>query len=121
MDEAETIRRLAFLVSAGWRQRRSEREIARDLVESGVPAERATGMAHDVKKAIQAGVQSAFTAGLSAPDGPPADPLLAEAFRLGHDEFLRATRRVWFRRLAVPLGLLLALTVAIVGWWLHWW
>jgi hypothetical protein len=121
MDESEAARGWISIVSAGLRQRRSEREIASDLLRIGVPAEQANNIAHDVRKAFRAGVLAAFTAGLSAPKGPPADPLLAEAFRLGHNEFRREARIALVRELAAPIGVLVLLLFAIVGWWRDWW
>jgi hypothetical protein len=120
-DDEEAIRDLVRIVSAGLRRHRSEREIADDLMATGVPAADATKIAFDVKKGIQAGVQAAFTGGLSATEGPPADPLLAAAFRFGHDEFRRTVRRIWIQRLAAPVGVLLLLIAAVAGRFFHWW
>ncbi len=121
MDEAEAIRRLVRLVSDGLRRSRPEPEIVAQLVAAGIPEDKAPELFAAIKQAIQAGVLAAFTEGLSAPDGPPADPLLAEAFREGQAAFRRSVRRVWLERLAIPVGLVLLLTVLVLGRLLGWW
>ncbi|HMP02674.1 MAG TPA: hypothetical protein PKD86_00710 [Gemmatales bacterium] len=121
MDEADAIQRLVRLISDGLRLSRPEPEIVAQLVAAGIPDEKAPELFAAVKQAIQAGVQAAITEGLSAPDGPPADPLLAAAFREGQAAFRGSIRRVWLERLAIPLGLVLLLTVLLVGRLLGWW
>lgn len=121
MSEGETIRRLVRLVSDGLRRSRPEPEIISQLVVSGIPEDKARELFAAVKRAIQAGVQAAFTDGLSAPDGPPADPLLAEAFRVGQAAFRGSVRRAWLERLAIPVGLVVFLAVLYLGRQMGWW
>ena len=120
MDEADAIRRLVRLISDGLRRRRPEPEIVDQLVAAGIPNGEASEMFAAVKHEIQAGVQAAFTDGLSAPDGPPADPLLAEAFRQGQAAFYGSVRWAWVQWLAIPVGLIL-LAVLFLGWLMGWW
>ena len=121
MGEADPRRRLVRVVSNGLRRNRPEPEIISQLVAAGVPDDKAPELFDAVKQAIQAGVQAAFTEGLSAPDGPPADPLLAEVFREGQAAFRGSIRRVWLERLAIPVGVVLFLVVVYLGRWLGWW
>ncbi len=121
MGEADAIRHLIRLVSDGLRRSRPEPEIVAQLVAAGIPEDKAPELFAAVKKAIQAGVQAAFTGGLSAPDGPPTDLLLAEAFREGQAAFRGSVNGVWLKRLAVAVGLLLVLVLMFLGRWLGWW
>ncbi len=120
MSEADAIRRLVRLVSDGLRQKRPEPEILAQLAAAGIPKDKAPELFAAVKQAIQAGVQAAFTEGLSAPDGPPADPVLAEAFREGQAAFRGSVRRIWVERgvvAAVGLGVVVAAVTRLLGWW----
>lgn len=121
MDDTDAIKRLVRLISDGLRRKRPEPEIVNQLVAAGIPDGQAAEMFTAVKHARQAGIQAAFTDGLSAPDGPPADPLLAEAFRQGQTAFHGAVRWAWVQWLAVPVGLVLLLAVLFLGWLLGWW
>jgi hypothetical protein len=116
VGEAEAIRGLVRLISDGLRRRSPERELVAQLVAAGIPEGQAPELLVAVRQAIQAGVQAEFTGGLSAPDGPPADPLLAEAFRVGRSSFRGAVRQAWLERLVVPLILLVLLVVGVVAW-----
>ncbi|MCE9530948.1 MAG: hypothetical protein K8T89_07470 [Planctomycetes bacterium] len=119
--EAESIPKVVRLVSEGMRQRQPEREIVAKLVDTGIPAEKAPALYGAIRHAIQAGVQAGFTGGLSAPGGPPADPLLAEAFRQGRAAFAVAVRNGWLMRFALPIVLVLLLTLGLIGWLSGWW
>src|SRR5262249_20103121 len=121
VGEADAIRRLVRLVSDGLRRSRPRAKILAQLVAEGISHDKAPELFAAVKQGIQAGVQAAFTAGLSAPDGPPADPLLAEAFREGQAALRGSVRRVWLERLAIPVGLVLLLAVLFLGRLLGWW
>ena len=68
-----------------------------------------------VKAACQQGVQAVITEGLSAPEGPPKDPLLAEAFRVGQANMRGAVRMVWLQRVLVLLVIVAA--VAAIAWY----
>jgi hypothetical protein len=121
VSEAEATRRLTRLVSDGLRRSRPEPEIVARLIGAGIPADKAPELFTAIKLAIQAGVQAALTEGLSAPDGPPAEPLLAEAFREGQVAFRMSVRRAWLERLAIPMGLVFLLVAAFLGVWVGWW
>jgi len=121
MGDAEMIRRLVRLVSDGLRKSRPEPEITARLVEEGIPADTAPTLFAAIRQAIHAGVQAAITDGLSAPDGPPADPLLAEAFREGQAALRSSVLRVWLGRLAIPVGAVLLLVFVWMGRLLEWW
>lgn len=118
MDEAQAIRGLVRLVADGLRQRDQEPQLVARLVAAGIPEGQAPELVAAIRQAIQAGVQAEFTGGLSAPDGPPTDPLLAEAFRFGQASFRGEVRRAWVGKLAVPFAVVVLVAVALAVWWL---
>lgn len=120
MGEADANRRLVRLVSDGLRRSRSEREMVACLIAAGIPDDEAPEVFAAIRQALRAGVQAALTDGLSAPDGPPADPLLAEAFREGQTAFRGSVRRVWVERgliAVVALGAVVAAATRLLGLW----
>jgi hypothetical protein len=121
VDERAAIRQLVRLIADGLRRSRPEAEIVAQVMSAGIPADKAPEVFAAVKQALRAGVQAAVTEGLSAPEGPPADPLLAEAFRQGQMAFRGSLRRVWFERLAVPVAFVLLIAILLLGRLLGWW
>jgi hypothetical protein len=87
-----------------------EAAVVDKLIRAGVPAADAPEVFRTVKTACQQGVQSVITDGASCPDGPPKDPLLAEAFRAGQESIQTATRDSLIGGLVKPL-----LIAAVVG------
>ena len=114
MSESRDIKRLVRLVADGLLRREPESAVVEKLVAAGVPPNEAPAVYRAVKAACRQGVQAVVTEGLSAPDGPPKDPMLAEAFRVGQATMRGAVRTVWLRRLVV-LALVVALVVAVVA------
>jgi hypothetical protein len=91
MPQSRDIKTIVSLVADGLLRRESESAVVEKLVAAGVPASDAPAVYHRLKAACQQGVQAVITAGLSAPNGPPQDPLLAEAFRVGQASMRGAT------------------------------
>lgn len=116
MSEAETMRGLVRLVADGLCRRAAEPEIVARLVIAGIPESRAPELMATVRQSIQAGVTAEVTDGLSAPNGPPDDPLLAEAFRYGQASLRREARRARLERLA-PFVVVATLIAALAAWW----
>jgi hypothetical protein len=115
MSEERRIKQLVKLVANGLRRSEPQRDILARLVAAGVPDAEAPGLFRAVKSACQQGVLSVVTGGASAPEGPPADPLLAEAFREGQPSLRGAGARVWLQRLVV-LALVVGAVVLLVYW-----
>jgi hypothetical protein len=97
------IRQLVRIVEDGLRRRRSDPEIVAQLTAAGVPEANSPALYAAVKAALQQGIMSVLTGGASAPDGPPSDPLLAEAFRAGQENIRFAAKRVWIERAVMLL------------------
>jgi hypothetical protein len=116
MNERANHRALVHLVGNGLRQQCPESELVSQLIAAGIPKGEASLMLARVRAMIQAGVQAEFTGGLSAPDGPPADPFLAEAFRYGQESYRGGVRQAWLQRLAFPVGVLILVVAILVGW-----
>jgi hypothetical protein len=112
-DQSET-RMLVRIVADALLRKEPEATVVAKLVSTGVAASDAPSLFRAIKAACQQGVQSVITGGLSAPEGPPRDPLLAEAFRVGQASIRGAACGVWFRRVLVVL--LVAITVTIAIW-----
>jgi len=91
MPDPSEIKVLVSLVADGLRRREPEPVVVEKLVAAGVPRNKAPSMYRDIKTACQQGVQAVVTGGVSAPDGPPKDPLLEEAFRVGQASMRRAS------------------------------
>lgn len=68
------------------------------LVSAGIPRAQAPEYYRKIKTACQQGVQSVITDGLSVPNVPSKDPLLAAAFRVGQESVRGAVRGVWLKR-----------------------
>ena len=113
MTEPRDNKRLVAIVADSLIRRAPEASVIDSLVEAGVPQRDAPVMYRDIKAACQQGVQAVVTHGLSAPNGPPSDPLLAEAFRVGQAKMRRAAGLPG-RRVAVIL--FIALGAAAVLW-----
>lgn len=113
MQDSRDIKGLVALVTDGLHRREPAPVIVAKLVAAGVPPDVAPSMCHAIKTACQQGVLAVVTEGMSAPDGPPNDPILAEAFRVGQASMRRASRRPGLRAV-----LLLLLLVAAVAVWL---
>jgi len=114
MDHPYDTREIVRIVTSGLQADETESAVVERLVSAGVPTMRANQVFTSVRTACRQGVQSVITNGLSAPDGPPNDPLLAEAFRVGRGRMRRATQRAWMERLS-PL-VLVALVIGIAVW-----
>src|SRR5256885_14393978 len=112
MPDLRDIKGLVALVADGLLRREPEASVVEKLVAAGVPPNAAPSMYRDIKTACQHGVQAVVTGGVSAPDGPPKDPLLAEAFRVGQASMRRATG-VPGRLVAVVLLLVVVAAVAV--------
>ena len=114
MSESSDAKQLVSLVADGLLRREPESSVSEKLVAVGVPRSEAPALYRAIRAACQRGVQSVVTGGVSAPDGPPSDPLLAEAFRVGQASIRRATGTPWHRSLVVSVVLVGA--VAAVLW-----
>lgn len=91
MPDSRDIKGLVALVADGLLRREPETSVVEKLVAAGVPRNKAPSMYRDIKTACQQGVQAVVTGGESAPDGPPNDPLLADAFRVGQTSMRQAS------------------------------
>jgi len=116
MARTPDIKTLVSVVADGLLQREREPAVIEKLVAAGVPPSEAPTIYRRVKAACQQGVQAVVTDGLSAPNGPPQDPLLAEAFRVGQANMRSAIRTPWTRRPIAVLGA--ALVLAAIIWFL---
>ena len=114
MNQSRDVKPLVSLVADGLLHREPEPSVVEKLVAAGVPRSEAPVLYRVVRAACQQGVQSVVTGGASAPDGPPSDPLLAEAFRVGQASMRRASRAPWHRSLVVLV--VLAGSVAAALW-----
>ena len=113
MADSRDIKTLVRLVADGLLQREPEPTVVEKLVTAGVPPNEAPAMFQAVKAACQQGAQAVITEGLSAPDGPPKDPLLAEAFRVGQESMRGAVRTVWLQRAFIVI----VAVVAAIAWY----
>ena len=113
MAQSHDVKTIVSLVADGLLRRESESAVVQKLVAAGVPPSDAPTVYHRVKVACQQGVQAIITDGLSAPDGPPQDPLLAEAFRVGQASMRGAVRTVWLRRAITVLVIVSAIAAAL--------
>jgi hypothetical protein len=113
MNESRDIKQLVRLIADGLLRREAGAAVVAKLVAAGVPANDAPAMYAAVKTACQQGVQAVITGGLSAPEGPPTDPLLAEAFRVGQATMRGGVRAVWMKRVAMLMLLLAGVGVLI--------
>jgi hypothetical protein len=113
MAQSHDIKMIVLLVADGLLRRESETAVVEKLVEAGIPPSDAPTVYRDVKLACQQGVQAVITDGLSAPNGPPRDPLLAEAFRVGQASMRGTVRTVWLRRAITLLIILSAIAATI--------
>jgi hypothetical protein len=120
MKDPHAIRRVVGLVFDGLQRNSPATEVIAQLVAAGVPPDEAPELYATVKESIQEGALSDFTEGQTAPDGPPDDPLQAEAFREGQAAFREPDLWDWLKWFNVTVVLLL-LVVLFLGWWLGWW
>ena len=105
---------MVSVVADGLSHREGEDAMVKKLVAAGVAEAEAPALFVAIKTAMQQGVQAVFTDGLSSPDGPPADPLLREAFRVGQARMRAASRGALLRRLVMPA--LVVAGLAFVLW-----
>jgi hypothetical protein len=108
------IRQLVRIVEDGLRRRRTDPEIIARLAAAGVPEANAPAVYAAIKDALKQGIMSVLTGGASAPDGPPSDPLLAEAFRAGQENIRFAAKRRWIER-----AVMLVFVLVIVAFFIY--
>lgn len=117
MNEQTDIETIVRIVTGGLGDGTPDARIVQKLVAAGIPAADAVNILRAVKIACQQGVQSVITEGLSAPNGPPQDPLLAEAFRIGQESIRGAVRRVWLKRILTATAVVFGLFVLVTRVW----
>lgn len=114
MPESRDIKTLVRMVADGLLRRDPESAVVQKLIAAGISANEAPAIYRAVKTACQQGVQSVITGGISAQDGPPKDPLLAEAYRVGQASMRGAARTFWLQRAFILFVIVAA--VAAIAW-----
>ena len=107
------IKAIVRIVADGLLAGEAQEQTIRKLVAAGLPEPQAADVFLAVKTACRLGVQSVVTDGISG--GPPPDPLLAEAFKVGQQSMRRVTTRT-----GLDLSIRIATAAAICGGVIVW-
>lgn len=114
MPASHDIKKIVSLVVQGLRRSDPEPTIIQNLIAAGIPKADAPELFSRVKLACQQGVQAYVTQGQPA---PPADPLLAQAYRACYESMSGAVHSVWLRRGIFAAAVVLA--IAGIVWLLR--